>query len=325
MMKTVKVAFLGHGNVCGGACYILKNNKDLIESRIQKRIEINHILVSDATKQRKWPTLSATLTTNFEDILDSDTDIVVEALGGINPASLYMEKCLDSGKHVITANKAALASSYEKLSKLSASSNCQLLFEAAVGGGIPAISAILGNLSGNKFTEISGILNGTSNFILSKMKTDGSSYNQVLKQAQELGFAEADPTADVEGIDSANKLSILIAIAFDEYIRPEDIPTIGISKITENDIKAASDEGKKIKLIASAKVKNNKKSPSLEYFVKPVIIDARHPLYGVDNEYNGILVKGDAVEDVMMYGKGAGPLPTGSAIVGDILKIAERL
>lgn len=324
-METVKVAFLGHGNVCGGACQILKDNKDLIESRIHKRIEITHILVSDATKHRKWPTLGATLTTDFEDILNSDSDVVVEALGGIEPAAQYMERCLDLGKHVVTANKAALAAHFDKLHQVSARSDAMLLFEAAVGGGIPALSAILGNLRGNKFIEISGILNGTTNYILTKMASDSSSYQEVLKKAQELGFAEADPTADVEGIDAANKLSILMAIAFNDYINPESIPTIGISNITETDIKAASDEGKKIKLIASAKVKNSAEGSLLEYFVKPVPIGPDHPLYGVDNEYNGILVKGDAVEDVMMYGKGAGPLPTGSAIVGDILKIAERL
>ena len=147
-------------------------------------------------------------------------------------------------------------------------------------------------------------------------------YEDVLKTAQELGFAEADPTADVEGIDAANKLSILMAIGFDEYIDPESIPRLGITKVNADDIAKASAEGKKIKLLGTAKIDDGGK---LEYFVKPVAIDASHPLYNVDNEYNAILVRGDAVEDVMMYGKGAGPLPTGSAVLGDILEIAERL
>ena len=315
-MESIKIAFLGHGNVGGGTCQILKNNADLISQRIGRKIEVTHILISDTNKPRNWPTLGAKLVTDFDDILNSDVDIIIEALGEIEPAATYMKRALERGKHVVTAAK------YPSLIEAAKSSGVSLRFEASVGGGIPALSAILGNLRGNRFTEISGILNGTTNYILTKMASENLMYEDVLKTAQELGFAEADPTADVEGIDAANKLSILMAIGFDEYISPESIPRLGITKVTDNDIAKASAEGKKIKLLGTAKIDDGGK---LEYFVKPVAIDASHPLYNVDNEYNAILVRGDAVEDVMMYGKGAGPLPTGSAVLGDIIDIAERL
>lgn len=320
-MKNIKIAFLGHGNVGGGTCQILKNNESLISKRIGRKFEFTHILVSDTSKPRNWPTLDAKLVTDFDDILNSDVDIIIEALGGIEPAASYMKLALERGKHVVTANKAALAAKYPSLMEAAKSSGVSLRFEASVGGGIPALSAILGNLRGNRFTEISGILNGTTNYILTKMASENLMYEDVLKTAQELGFAEADPTADVEGIDAANKLSILMAIGFDKYVDPESIPRLGITKVTADDIAKASAEGKKIKLLGTAKMDGD----NLEYFVKPVAIDPSHPLYNVDNEYNAILVRGDAVEDVMMYGKGAGPLPTGSAVLGDIIEIAERL
>lgn len=337
-MENIKIAILGHGNVGGGTCEILSQNMQLISERIDKKILVSHILVSDTKKTRKWPTLGAKLTDNFEEILNSDVQIVVEALGGIEPASSYMEDALKTGKHVVTANKAALAANYPILTKAAKDSGVSLLFEASVGGGIPALSAILGNLRGNRFSEVSGILNGTTNYILTKMGSEALAYDDVLKSAQELGFAEADPTADVEGIDAANKLSILMALCFDKYVHPDDIPRKGISHITLDDIKSAKSQGKKIKLLGTARLKdaihlfknaeNAKladKASEIEYFVEPVSIDDSHPLFNVDNEYNGILIRGNAVEDVMMYGKGAGPLPTGSAVVGDILKIAENL
>ena len=334
-MEKIKIAFLGHGNVGGGSCEILSENMELISKRIDKEIIVSHILVSNMDKPRKWPTLGAKLTDSFEEILNSDVEIVVEALGGIEPAASYMEKALKSGKHVVTANKAALAAKYPVLMAAAKDSGVSLLFEASVGGGIPALSAILGNLRGNRFFEVSGILNGTTNYILTKLGNEGLAYEDVLKRAQELGFAEADPTADVEGIDAANKLSILISLCFDKYVHPEDIPRKGISDITLDDIEAAKSQGKKIKLLGTARVKESfeltdapksaNNSLEIDYFVEPVAIDETHPLFNVDNEYNGILIRGDAVEDVMMYGKGAGPLPTGSAVVGDILKIAENL
>ena len=191
--------------------------------------------------------------------------------------------------------------------------------EGCVAGGIPILNALTTVLKANQFIEILGILNGTTNYILTQMTDFGLSYDDVLKTAQEKGFAEADPTADVEGIDAANKLSILMALAFDEYIHPKDIPTTGITKVSAEDIERAKADNKKIKLIASA-VKNG---DCVEFSVKPVALDSSHPLAGVSNEFNAVFVMGNAVDELMFYGKGAGSLPTGSAVAGDVLNIAE--
>jgi len=190
-----------------------------------------------------------------------------------------------------------------------------------VGGGIPALTAIQEALSGNRFTEVMGIVNGTTNYILTKMGEEGWSYDDALRDAQSKGFAESDPSADVEGIDAANKLSILMALCFDEYIHPDEITREGITKINRSDIEDAKIKGGKIKLIASAK----KHGAILSYSVKPMFIANEHPLAGVSNEFNAIYVKGNAVGDLMFYGKGAGALPTGSAVVGDIIAIAKTL
>jgi homoserine dehydrogenase len=242
-------------------------------------------------------------------------------MGGIEPATSFMLTAMEHGKGVVTANKAAVAAAFAKLHETAKANNIPFKFEASVGGGIPALTAIQEALAGNEFTEVMGILNGTTKYILTKMTDLGLDYNDVLKDAQEKGFAEADPTADVEGIDVANKLSILMALAFDHYVPPTEIPTVGISKITMGDIEAARAKNCKIKLIAHAKCEDGK----IEYSVKPMEIDNAHPLAGVSNEFNAIYVTGNAVDEVMFYGKGAGALPTGSAIVGDVLAIAKAL
>ena len=246
---------------------------------------------------------------------------VVETIGGIEPATSFMLQAMKHGKHVVTANKAAVAANYGILQQTAAENNVQFLFEASVGGGIPVLTAIQNPLQGNHFTEVMGIVNGTTNYILTKMTDEGADYADVLKDAQEKGFAEADPTADVEGIDVANKLSILIALLFDQYIAPTDIPTVGISKITLDDIKAAAEENCKLKLIAHATYESGKVTAS----VAPEKIPYAHPLAGVSNEFNAVFINGDMVGELMFYGKGAGALPTGSAVVGDIITIAKSL
>ncbi len=195
-------------------------------------------------------------------------------------------------------------------------------YEASVGGGIPILNPLLTVLRGNEIESIMGILNGTTNYILTQMTDFGLDFDAVLKTAQEKGFAEADPTADVEGIDVANKLSILMAIAFDKYVKPENIKTTGITEITKQDIENAKSKGAKIKLVASAKKLSN---GELEYEVGPMEIADDHPLASVSNEFNAVFLKGNAVDELMFYGKGAGPLPTGSAVVGDLIDIAQRI
>ena len=304
-MKKLNVGILGFGTVGGGAYQILTQNRDLIAERTGVSIDVVKALV-----RRKRDGLPPHKITEDPDVIlnDPDIDVVVETMGGIEPASSFMLQAMEHGKHVVTANKAAVAANYEKLQAAAEKNNVQFLFEASVGGGIPVLTAIRGALQGNRFQEVMGIVNGTTNYILTKMTEDGADYADVLKDAQAKGFAEADPTADVEGIDVANKLCILIALLFDQYIPPQDIPTTGISKITGADIAQAASEGCKLKLIAHASIDENGKV-----------------IAGVSNEFNAVYVTGDMVGEVMFYGKGAGALPTGSAVVGDLITIAKSL
>jgi homoserine dehydrogenase len=232
-----------------------------------------------------------------------------------------MLTAMEHGKSVVTPNKAAVAANFEKLLATSREHGVDFRFEASVGGGIPCLTSILEPLSGNRFLEVSGILNGTTNYIMSKMYDEGLDYDVILKDAQEKGFAEADPTADVEGIDCANKLSILIYLCFGKYIAPMDIPRTGITGVDKAAIDAARAAGNKIKLLSFARMDEN---GDVECYIKPVELPLSHPLAGVNNEYNAIYVTGNMVDDVMLYGKGAGPHPTGSAVAGDVIKIMRE-
>ena len=321
-MKNLKIGLLGFGTVGKGTYDILNMNRQLIEKRTGIDFEVSKVLVRSLERAMELGVPSNLAVTDVKDILDDpEIEIVVEALGGTDLPADIMEKALMSGKSVVTPNKAALAANFSRLKEAAKQGNSLLKFEASVGGGIPALTAIQEALSGNQFSQVMGIVNGTTNYILTKMTEEGLPYEDVLKDAQAKGFAEADPTADVEGIDAANKLSILMALCFDKYVSPDDIPREGITKITMEDIEAASKDGKKIKLIASAK----KDGESLEYSVKPTLLPLSHPLAGVSNEFNAIYVTGNAVGEVMFYGKGAGALPTGSAVVGDIIAIAKEI
>ena len=320
-MKKVKIGLLGFGNVGGGTYKILTDNRDIIEERTGLSPEIVRILQRNRKKKRLVEADPSLLTEDPDDIIkDPDIDIVVEMLGGIEPATSFMLQSMKHGKHVVSANKAAIAANYDLLIRTARENNVEFLFEASVAGGIPVLTAMTGALAANNFVEVMGILNGTTNYILTKMTDEGLSYEAVLKDAQEKGFAEADPTADVEGIDAANKLSILIALAFGEYVAPDNIPTEGITAITASDIEKADAEGKKIKLIGQARVADGR----LDYSVKPVLLDKDHPLAGVSNEFNAVYITGDMAGELMFYGRGAGPLPTGSAVCGDILAIMKK-
>ena len=319
-MKTVKIGLLGLGNIGVGTYKTLEMNRKQIEAAAGRRVEITKILERDVDRERDITVSPDQFTQDPDSIFrDPEIDIVIELLGGIEPASTFMLSAMESGKHVVTANKAAVAANFNKLMKTAKDNQVEFRFEASVGGGIPILNAITGVLCSNKFEEILGILNGTTNYILTQMTEYGLEYADVLKVAQEKGFAEADPTADVEGIDVANKLSILMALAFDTYVAPEDIPTEGITGVTKEDIAAAEKKGCKIKLIASARQEDGK----LSYSVKPVELPVSHPLASINNEFNAVFVQGNAVDELMFYGKGAGPLPTGSAVMGDVLEIAK--
>ena len=322
-MKKFNIAILGLGTVGGGTYDILKKNHDLIARRTGADYQVTRILEISDKAVAAHGVDPAMVAADADDILTADDiDIVVEALGGIEPATGFMLKAMENGKSVVTPNKAAVAASYKKLGETARENGVHFRFEASVGGGIPCLAGISESLAANEFSEIHGILNGTTNYILTKMGEDGRSYDDVLKEAQEKGFAEADPTADVEGIDAANKLSILMALAFDQYIPPMDIPRTGITGVTGEQLRAARERGCCIKLIAHAA---RKEDGSLSCDIRPTEIPFSHPLAGVNNEFNAVYVTGDAVGEVMFYGKGAGALPTGSAVVGDLIAIMKQL
>lgn len=313
---TFNVAILGLGTVGGGAYDILKKNKKLIKERTGKDIIVKKIF----GRRHRDDISEEMFTLNIDDILnDPEIDAVVETLGGLEPANEYVLRALKAKKHVVTANKAMLAENWDELIKTAKENGVKLLFEASVGGGIPVITTIQNELSGNNFLEVMGIVNGTTNYILTRM-ADGMTYDEALKEAKEKGFAEQDPKADVDGIDAANKLTILMALMFDTYVKPMDIPRCGIRHLTQLDMAEASIKKKKIKLIAHAWYKDGK----LKYSVKPEGIELDHPLATVNDENNAIFIKGDMVGETMLYGKGAGAYPTGSAVVGDLIRIIKE-
>ena len=322
-MNKVKIGMLGIGNIAKGTYRTLELSRKKIEDSTEVSFEIVKILNRRPDEDRGIDIPKEKYVTDVNEILDDpEIDIVVELIGGIEPATEYMAAALSRGKHVVTANKAAIAANGEMLQRIAQENHAKLRFEASVGGGIPIINAITTALLSNEFTEILGILNGTTNYIMTQMTEYGKDYADVLKEAQEKGFAEADPTADVEGIDVANKLSILISLIFGLYIAPEDIPTHGITGITSEDIATANEFGYKIKLLASAKMVDKGK---ISCNVLPCFVPAGHPLAVVSNEFNAIYVTGNAVDNLMFYGKGAGPLPTGSAVMGDIIGIGKSM
>lgn len=322
-MKTIKIGLLGMGNIGTGTYKTLEMNRAEVESTLGTKVEIVKILEKDVTRDRGIEVPMEKFTQDPDVIFnDPEIDIVIELLGGIEPASSFMLKAMENGKHVVTANKAAVAANYHKLMETAKANNIIFKFEASVGGGIPILGTLTGPLRANKFEEVMGILNGTTNYILHMMTKEGWSYDEALKDAQALGFAEADPTADVEGIDAANKLSILMALMFDHYVHPTEIPTTGITEITKEKIEEARSNKCKIKLIAHAK---KEEDGSIFYEVRPMYISETHPLANINKEFNAVFVKGNAVDDLMFYGKGAGPLPTGSAVMGDVIEISKLI
>ena len=262
------------------------------------------------------------LTDVWEDVIGDDSiDIVVEVMGGIEPARTYIKAALEKGKHVVTANKDLMAMHGHELLELAGEHHCDLLFEAAVAGGIPIIRPLKQCLAGNNITEIMGIINGTTNFILTKMKEDGMDFGEALQLATDLGYAEADPTADIEGYDAGRKLAIMASIAFHTSVTFDDVFTEGITKITAKDMRYAKEMGCSIKLLGIAK----NTETGIEVKVHPTMIPENHPLAAVNDSFNAVFVHGDAVDDAMFYGRGAGALPTGSAVVGDIMDVARNM
>ncbi len=322
-MKAIRVGLLGLGTVGAGVVKVLQSHREELEEKIGAPIALSAVVDTDCTNPRKDLILGELpLSSEPAKVLDDPSiDIVVELIGGLEPARSFILRALADGKHVVTANKALLATHGEELYAEARARGRMLAFEAAVAGGIPLIRSVKEGLVANRITSIHGIVNGTSNYILSKMTDEGQEFGRVLAEAQAKGYAEADPTYDVEGIDSAHKLQILAMLAFRTSVKLKDIYVEGISRITPQDIALAREMGFRIKLLAIAKAAQGK----LELRVHPTMIPENSPMSAVSGVFNAIFLNGDVVNDLMFYGRGAGQMPTASSVWADIVEIARRL
>ena len=316
----IDIAIMGHGVVGSGVAEVLIKNADLIEKRAKNGVNIKYIL-----DLRDFPGLSYSdkFTKDFNVILnDTDVSVVAEVMGGLHPAYEFTKALLESGKSVVTSNKELVAEKGSELLQIAEEKNVNYLFEASVGGGIPVLRPIVQCLSANDIFEIQGILNGTTNYIMTRMIAEGVSFEEALAEAQRLGYAEKDPTADIEGHDACRKICILAALAFGKHVNPNVIHTEGIANITSADTAYADFAGMVIKLIGRAR-----KTEDGKYFVTvyPAMVSRKHVLANVEDVFNAVLVRGDAVGDVMFYGRGAGKLPTASAVVADIVDCVKHL
>ncbi|HHY43014.1 MAG TPA: homoserine dehydrogenase [Thermoanaerobacterales bacterium] len=316
----MQIGLLGLGTVGTGVVELIEKNNNIIAKRINEHINIKKVLVKDLNKQRS-PLVEGKITDRFEDIIeDEEISVIVEVMGGEEPALTYIREALNRGKHVVTANKEVISKHGKELLELSAKNDVNLLFEASVGGGIPIIRPMKRCLSANQITKIMGILNGTTNYILSQMTEHGKSFDEALKEAQLAGYAESDPTDDIKGFDAARKIAILSSIAFNTRITADQVYTEGIDSVSQADIQYAKEMGQVIKLIAMGKKHEN----SVEVAVTPILLPEDHPLASVGGPFNAIMVEGNAVGPVMFYGLGAGKMPTASAVVADIMEAIKN-
>lgn len=320
MKSRIGVGIIGFGTVGTGVAKVLLDNGALIRRRVGVPVEVVRIADLDIVRDRGVTLPAGVLTTDVQQVIhDPQIDVVVELIGGYDTAKRVILDAIAAGKHVVTANKALLALHGEELFDAAARKKAGLGFEASVGGGIPVIRALTEGLAGNNIQSIYGIINGTSNYILSRMTREGHGFAEVLKDAQEAGYAEADPTFDVAGIDSAHKLAILVNLAYGTPVNFKDIYTEGITHITATDIAYAKEFGFTIKLLGIAKLVDGE----VEARVHPTMLPSGSPIAQVEGVYNAIQLVGDAVDDVVLYGRGAGSLPTGSAVVSDVIAIAR--
>ena len=315
----VKIAVLGYGTVGSGVVEVLRTNQKVIDERLGEELRIKYVL-----DLRDFPDdpVQELITHDFEDIVnDDEVKIVVEVMGGIEPAYTFVKRSLEAGKSVVTSNKALVAKHGADLLRTAKENNVNFLFEASVGGGIPILRPLHSSLTGDVIEEITGILNGTTNYMMTKMFYEGADYDEVLEEAQDNGFAERNPEADVEGYDACRKIAILSSIISGKQVDFEDIYCEGITKITAEDMKYAKAMGMTIKLLATCKRDGGK----LNAMVAPCLLRAEHPLFSVNGVFNSIFVHGNMLGDAMFYGSGAGKLPTASAVVGDIVEEARNL
>lgn len=316
----INIAVLGYGTVGSGVVEVINTNQDSINRRAGDEIRIKYVL-----DLRDFPgdPVQEVLVYDYETIVnDPEVDIVVEVMGGLEPAHTFVKRALEAGKSVATSNKALVAKFGPELMNIARNKNINFLFEASCGGGIPIIRALNQSLTADQIDEVTGILNGTTNYMLTKMDMEGSRFESVLKKAQEKGYAEADPTADVEGYDACRKIAILSSLAYGKFLNYEKIHTEGITRITPEDMEYARAMGMSIKLLATSR----KLSEDSYYaVVAPFLVGKNNPLYSVNDVYNGIFVHGNVLGDAMFYGSGAGKLPTASAVVADVVDEAKHL
>ncbi|NLG03025.1 MAG: homoserine dehydrogenase [Clostridia bacterium] len=314
----VNIAVLGYGTVGSGVVEVIRTNQESINKKAGEDINIKYVL-----DLRDFPgdPVEQILVHDYNIILnDPEVEVVVEVMGGIKPAYTFVKQALEAGKSVCTSNKELVAKYGPQLLEIAREKNINFLFEASVGGGIPIIRPLNSSLTADEIIEISGILNGTTNYILSKMADQGWEFEDALHKAQELGFAERNPEADIEGYDACRKIAILSSLAFGNHVDFEDIYTEGISKISAKDIAYANELDLSIKLLATSK----RDGSNFYAMVTPVLINRNHPLYSVNGVFNAILVKGNVIGDVMFYGSGAGKLPTASAVVADVVDAVKH-
>ena len=319
--RVVKAGLLGLGTVGSGVYKLVECQKGEMAMKAGAGLKIQKILVHNMNKKRKGVDQSL-LTDKWEDIInDDEIEIVIEVMGGIEPARTMILEALHAGKNVVTANKDLVATHGHELLEAAEESGVDFLFEAAVAGAIPIIRPLKQCLAANEIQEVIGIVNGTTNFILTKMIEEGMDFADALALATELGYAEAAPTADIEGLDAGRKVAILASVAFNSRVVFNDVYTEGIAKMTSKDIHYAKEMGRDIKLLGVAR----NEADGIEAYVCPMLIPSSHPLATVNDSYNAVFVHGDAVEDAMFFGRGAGELPTASAVVGDVFDIVRNI
>ena len=321
MAEKIKVALLGAGNVGSQAARILVEDNAVLEKRIGAPVELIGIAVRDTNASRHWNADPSLYTTDAESLIDA-ADVVIELTGGIEPARTRILRALKAGKSVVSGNKALLAKHGVELQAAADESGAQLSYEAAVAGAIPILRPLRDSLAGDRVTRVLGIMNGTTNYILDQMDTTGASFSDALAEAQKLGYAEADPTADVEGHDAASKAAIVASLAFHSTFTIDDVHTEGITSITADDVAAADADGYVIKLLA---ICEREGADGANIRVNPTLIPRQHPLAGVHGAFNAVFVEAENAGELMFYGPGAGGAPTASAVLGDFVSLARRL
>ena len=318
----INIAVLGCGTVGSGVCRLVKENAKDISLRLGDDLRVKRVMELDASRPRALGFGDDQITSDINDLLnDDELQIVVETMGGIETPFKFIMACMEHGKHVVTSNKDLVERRWDELYEQAARFGVDFCFEAAVCGGIPVLLPIKSSLAANRMVEILGILNGTTNYILTRMAEDNLSYAEALALAQRNGFAEADPTSDVSGADAARKIAILSRLAFNTKIELSEVYCEGIEDIDARDIETARGMGYVVKLIAAAYLCDGQVTAS----VRPALVPCGHPIASVNNEYNAVLVRGDASDDVMFYGKGAGSLPTASSVVGDVIAVGRGM